>query len=79
MSGREDWHVGGRWYAATLASSPEGFALELDDIAPAPGRGLVLEAFRPDDTGEVVVTCYLSEGLPLEVVERFVAEARQSL
>jgi hypothetical protein len=39
------WHFGGRWYTTTLASdvhTRDGMGLELDDVAPAPGRGTVL-------------------------------------
>jgi hypothetical protein len=80
MSERQDrWFVGGRHYEATWASDPDGFALELDDVAPPPGRGMVLRAWRSDDTGETTVDCYVREGLPLELVERFVQTARQRL
>jgi hypothetical protein len=45
------WHLGGRWYTTTLASdvqTRDGMGLELDDVAPAPGRGTVLEAFHDE-------------------------------
>lgn len=65
----------GRWYEVTIASDPTGLAAELDDVASAPGRGMVLDAHRNDDTGEWTFGCY-AERLPLAIVERFIAEAR---
>ena len=64
---RDEWHFGGRWYGATVASdvlTRDGLGLELDDIGPAPGRGLVLEAFRDDTTGQTTFTCLTTEPLP---------------
>ncbi len=78
-SGRDEWLIGGRWYEPIWASSPDGFALELSDIAPAPARGLVLEAYRSDDSGETTVTCYAADGLPLALIEKFVGKARDRL
>lgn len=78
----EQWHFGGRWYTTTLAghvASRDGMSLELEDIAPAPGRGVVLEAFHDDVTGEMPFTSYIAEPLPFEVVEQFMAEARRLL
>jgi hypothetical protein len=77
----DKWFFAGRWYAATVASDAmrDGLGLELDDIAPSPGRGLVLEAFRSDTTGETSFTALTTEPLPLDLVERFVGEARRVL
>jgi hypothetical protein len=78
----EGWHFGGRWYMTTLASdvhTRDGMGLELDDVAPAPGRGTVLEAFHDDTTGEVTFTAHVTEPLPFELVEQFLAEARRRL
>lgn len=75
-AGRDDWLIEGRWYQATIASDPAGLAAELNDIAPAPGRGIVMDAHRNDDTGQTTFGCYAEGRLPLAVVERFVAEAR---
>lgn len=52
-------------------------AVELDDVAPAPGRGLVMVAHRNDSTAEYTFVCYAAGRLPLAVVERFVAKARR--
>jgi hypothetical protein len=76
------WHFGGHWYATTLASdvlTRDGIGLELDDIAPAPGRGSVLEAFHDYTTGALTFTAHVTDPLPLELVEQFVAEARHRL
>jgi hypothetical protein len=53
--------------------------LELDDVAPAPGRGTVLEAFHDDTTGELTFTAYVTDPLPLDLVEQFIVEARRRL
>lgn len=69
-------------YTTTLASdvhTRDWMGLELDDVAPAPGRGTVLEAFHDDATGEVTFTAHVADPLPFELVEQFVAEARRRL
>ncbi len=78
----DPWHIGGRWYSVTLASdvaTRDGIGLELDDVAPAPCRGTVLEAFQDDTTGELTFTAYVTDPLPFELVEKFIAEARRRL
>jgi hypothetical protein len=78
----ERWHFGGRWYATSLAGDVHtrgGMGLELDDVAPAPGRGTVLEAFRDDSTGELTFTAHVTDPLPLDLVEQFLTEARRRL
>jgi hypothetical protein len=72
----------GRWYTTTLASdvaARDGIGLELDDVAPAPGRGLILEAFHDDTTREWTFTAHVTDPLPFELVERFIIEARARL
>lgn len=76
------WYFRGRWYSTTVASwvsGRDGLGLELDDVAPAPGRGPVLEAFRDDTTGDLTFTAYVADPLPFELVEQFIAEARHEL
>ena len=77
------WHIGGRYYAVTVASdvaTRDGIGLELDDVAPAPGRGLVLEVFRDDAADQQLLFTALSgDPLPLELVEQFLEEAREAL
>lgn len=72
---RDDWLIEGRWYQVTIAGDPTGLAAELDDVAPAPGRGTVMDAHRKDDTGEWTFG-YYAERLPLVVAERFIGSAR---
>jgi hypothetical protein len=78
----ERWHFGGRWYATTLGScvgTRDGMSLELEDVAPAPGRGTLLEAFYDDLTGEMSFIPHMTEPLPFELVEQFIAEAKEQL
>lgn len=77
------WYFGGRYYLVTGFSDVairDGYGWELDDVAPAPGRGTVLEAFQDDTTG--LFTCWARGGdvvLPFELVEHFVVEARKGV
>ena len=76
------WFFGGRYYAVTRFSdvhTRDGYGWELDDIAPAPGRGQVLEAFCDDTTGHFTFWCTTEESLPFALVEHFVAEARKGV
>ncbi|GAA3600919.1 hypothetical protein GCM10022223_15740 [Kineosporia mesophila] len=76
------WHFGDRYYSVVMASDVgdrDGIGLELEDVAPAPGRGLVMEVFRDDDSGMSTLRCFTSDPLPLELVERFLAQAQESL
>lgn len=79
---RDRWHFGDRWYAVTMAgvSDPDhdGMALELDDVGPPPGRGLVLEVFRDGRTHDMTLISHTTEPLPLLLVEQFITEARRS-
>ena len=81
---RDRWHVDDRWYAVTMTSvvshlNRDGMALELEDVGPSPGRGLVLEAFYDDDTGHMSLTSSTTEPLPIPLVEAFIAEVRRRL
>ncbi|HVF04264.1 MAG TPA: hypothetical protein VNA20_05440 [Frankiaceae bacterium] len=79
---RDEWRFGGRWYQPTFASSGhprDGFALEVEDVAPAPGRGLVFEVFRDDVSGDVAFTAFTTDPLPFALVEKAVAVARDEL
>lgn len=76
------WFFAGRHYATTLASdvsTRDGLGLELEDVGPAPARGLVLEAFQDDTSGLFTFTAFVADPLPFELVEQFVAEARRGL
>jgi hypothetical protein len=74
---RDDWLIEGRWYSPGIASDPDGLAVELEDVGPAPGRGVVMDAHRHATTGEYTFAYYAEDRLPLAVVERFISEARR--
>lgn len=78
---RDDWEFGGRYYLTTMFSDldRDGMALEVEDVAPAPGRGQVLEIFFSDQTGDMMFTAMTTEPLPLRLIEHVVAEARRTL
>ena len=76
------WFFSGRHYAVTQFSdvaTRDGYGWEVDDVAPAPGRGTVLEAFWDDTTGEFTFWSQTDEPLPFALVEPFVAEARRGV
>lgn len=76
---RERWHFGGRYYALTLASTPETLDLELDDIGPDAGLGRVLIASTDGETGMTTLRCFTDAPLPVELLEAFLDEARRTL
>src|SRR4051794_34011891 len=75
----ERWHVGGRYYSVTLATSPDAIDLELDDLGPGVGRGPVAIASQPDETDEISVSVVTVDALPVELLEQFLGEARRIL
>lgn len=75
----ERWHIGGRYYGVTAASTPDSFDLELDDLGPDLRRGIVAIASMRDGTDSIGVRLYAEQELPIEVVEQFLAEARRRL
>ena len=75
----QDWEYDGRYYMVTGFSdvgTRDGHGWELEDVAPAPGRGQVFEAFYDDTTREFTFRSYTERALPFALVERFVREAR---
>ncbi len=78
-----NWFFGGRYYHVigfSDVASRDGYGWELEDVAPAPGRGTVLEAFFDDTTREF--TFWARGGdvmLPFALVEHFVSEARKAV
>lgn len=79
---RLEWRFGGRYYTVTPFSdvaTRDGFGFELEDIGPAPSRGLVLEAFWDDSTSEFTFTAHTQEPLSFGLVEKFIAEARRGV
>jgi hypothetical protein len=80
--GRDDWAFEGRYYGITRLASvadPEGYAFELDDLGPAPGRGTVLTAFWDDQLGVLTFTAHTDAALPFSLVERFLAQVRSEV
>jgi hypothetical protein len=76
------WEYDDRFYAVTAVSGTgtrDGFGWELDDVAPAPGHGPVLEAFWDDGAGRFTFTSFTPDPLPFALVERFVREANQAV
>lgn len=74
---KDEWHYGGRYYLLTQYTDPESIGWELEDVAPTPGRGEVLDAKLHDDDGSLTVRVWTSDPLPIELVHRFVTEARE--
>jgi hypothetical protein len=75
----ERWHVGDRYYGITLASTPSSMNLELDDLGPGPGRGLVAMASCDDDSGKLMMRFFTESSLPMALLEQFVDEAQRRL
>lgn len=78
----ERWKYAGRYYNIVKFSDVldrDGFGWELEDIAPAPGKGVVLEAFWDDSTGDFTVRVFTDQPLPLELVRRFLNEASRGV
>ncbi len=74
----EHWHFDDRYYAITAFSDiagRNGFGWELEDVAPAPARGLVAEAFWDASTGEFAFWARTDQPLPFGLVHQFVCEA----
>ena len=73
------WQIRDRHYGVTVASTPDSFDLELDDLGPGVGRGPVAIASMPDGSKNINVRVFTDGALPIEVIEEFVAEARRRL
>ena len=81
-AGTERWHFVDRWYMVSGFSQvgpDEGFGLELEDVGPAPGRGVVLSAYYHDVTGEISIASRTSDPLPMNLIEQFTEEARRRI
>jgi len=70
----------GRGFELLLVEDTErgGRSVELWEIAPAPGRGLLLEAFGSAG-GQFTFSALTREDIPLEALEWFVGRARATL
>ncbi|SDY05802.1 hypothetical protein SAMN05421504_104370 [Amycolatopsis xylanica] len=75
------WEYDGRHYLINTWSDTSrfGFGWELEDVAPTPGKGVVMEAYLDGTTGAALVRVDTDEPLPLALVERFLAEAAPDL
>jgi hypothetical protein len=78
----ENWLFDGRQYAVTAFSdvaTRDGYGWELAEVAPAPARGTVLEAFFDDSTGKFTFSALGDVVLPFALVEHFVDRARSGV
>ncbi|WP_216902104.1 hypothetical protein [Nocardia alni] len=74
------WEYGGRVYVVwRVTDDGNGSGWELEDVGPAPGRGIVLEIFTADADGEFAVTAFTDRPLPFALVRRFVSEAAREI
>ncbi|WP_037304022.1 hypothetical protein [Amycolatopsis orientalis] len=75
------WEYDGRHYLINRwsDSSRYGFGWELEDVAPTPGKGVVLNAYLDGTSGTALFRADTDEPLPLALVERFIAEAGPDL
>lgn len=73
------WTFGGRHYGVTLASTATSMDLELDDLGPGVGRGLVALASYGDEAEVVTVRVLTRLPLSLGLIEQFLAEAKIQL
>jgi hypothetical protein len=81
MSGTE-WEHQGRYYLVTAFSDVagrDGYGWELEDVAPAPGRGSICEAFYDDTISQFTFKALTQDPLPFALIERFVTEAATSV
>jgi hypothetical protein len=83
----EDWHYDDRYFLVTLASTPTSMDLELNEVGSAEAaarrkkgtQGPILLASCDDDSQGLTLSVFTTRPLPLELVERFVTEARRRL
>lgn len=75
----ERWHFADRYYGITLASAPTSMDLELDDLGPGVGRGLIAIASYDDDSGEITVKSFAEHAVPIGLLEQFLSEAQRCL
>lgn len=76
------WEYGGRFYGVVKfsdVSTRDGYGWELHDEAPAPDRGVVLEAFWDDTENTFTFRAFTERPLPFALVQRFVTEAARGV
>lgn len=76
-SARSQWLYGGRDCNVVLASTETTMDLELSDQAW--GGNIIAIVSRADDTGAITFESFTNDPLPIELLERFIAEARRRL
>jgi hypothetical protein len=57
----------------------DGMGLELVEESVASGRRAALEVFYSDETGEFVFSADQVDDVPLELIDRFLADGRRRL
>jgi hypothetical protein len=75
----EKWTIDGRHYGLTLASTPTSMDLELDDLGPGVGQGLVALVSCDDETQELTVRVFTDRPLPNVLIEMLIADAGERL
>lgn len=76
------WEYDGRFYVVwkvTDGGDRDGLGWELEDVGPAPARGIVLEIFSDDPHGVFAFTAFTDRPLPFALVNRFVATVSREL
>jgi hypothetical protein len=71
------WCFEGRYYGVVVCAGPEQVTVELEDLAPAPGRGTAAVVTFADDGAAPVVAVYARD-LPLALLRQFLEEAERN-
>ncbi|GAB2560759.1 hypothetical protein [Kribbella endophytica] len=83
METEDPWHSDGRYYLITVFSDVsagrDGLGMELEDVAPAPGRGTAMVVFREDSTGIPVISSTTYLPVPDDLAARFTEYALRQL
>lgn len=80
---RDDWFIGGRWYLPTYVSAitgdEDGMTMEVEDVGPDLPRGLVVAIYYDDLTGDMTITTYTTDPLPVPLLDHVLRVARRAL
>ncbi len=83
MSGSsEPWVYDGRYYQVVKFSDVndrDGYGWELEDLAPSPVRGPLLEVFLDDTSRAFTFRAFTDQPLPVDLVHRLVTEAMRDV
>lgn len=77
-----NWTFDGRHYLVTKfsdVSTRDGYGWELEDVAPAPGRGSICEVFYDDTIGTFTFAAATTAPVPFELIRTFVNEAAKDV